>query len=153
MSESWRWIEGYEGVYEVSSAGRVRSFAKYPDGRFLRPGRMNRFGHLSVMLGRDGGSKTVHSLVMSAFSGPRPKGADVAHLNGVGSDNRLHNLKYTSRSENNLHVAVHDRRKISRAKVAFIKRSTYTGTHLSRFLGVSASQISNIRNGRQRANG
>lgn len=44
--------------------------------------------------------KSIHSLVLLAFIGPRPGGHDVRHMNGNGLDNRLENLKYGTRTEN-----------------------------------------------------
>ena len=82
--------------------------------RILKPGTMNRFGHVSVALGRDGGSYCVHYLVMLAFEGPRPARCDVAHNNGIGNDNRLENLRYATRTGNNL-----DRARNKRCKIPF----------------------------------
>jgi hypothetical protein len=98
--EQWRNIPGHEGAYQVSDRGRVRSFLRgHSNGRLLRPGRMAS-GHVSVVLGRQCGSRTVHSLVMEAFVGPRPAGLEVRHLDGNPSNNLLSNLEYATRSRN-----------------------------------------------------
>ncbi|WP_299315526.1 NUMOD4 motif-containing HNH endonuclease [uncultured Halomonas sp.] len=134
MKEIWRDVPGYEGRYEVSDKGRVRSRDRQVEattrqgttyysrrrGRLLRPGRMNAFGHLSVAIGK-GNSRTVHSLVMEAFIGPRPDGFDIRHLNGDGSDNRLVNLEYGSRSENNRDIARHGRRRVTLSQAEEIR--------------------------------
>jgi hypothetical protein len=65
---------------------------------------------MSVVLGKQKGSATVHSLVMLAFVGPRPDGLEVCHNNGVASDNRLSNLRYDTRSENNVDSSKHGKR-------------------------------------------
>mgnify|MGYP002606053720 CR=1 FL=1 len=115
--EVWKAVPNYEGKYEVSSLGRVRSlphfvrgrnakgvrFLRLSPGRVLRPGK-TKSGHVSVAIGR-GNSRLVHQLVLEAFVGPRPKSidgmtVDVLHINGIPSDNRLENLKYGSRGEN-----------------------------------------------------
>ena len=110
--ENWRPVVGHETQYEVSDLGNVRSLAREwsqlarsgkeyvfrKKGKNLRPGPMLS-GHLSVAIGK-GNSRTVHSLVMEAFVGPRPKNMEVLHINGVPSDNRLVNLRYGTRSEN-----------------------------------------------------
>ena len=78
MVEIWKDIEGYEGLYEVSSYGRVRSLGQfvnhnfggnaYRKGRLLKPGLGSR-GYLSVTLCKNGIRKiyTVHRLVAQAF--------------------------------------------------------------------------------------
>jgi hypothetical protein len=109
--EVWRDIPGYEGRYQVSNMGRVRSldhkvrvvakgvdtFRRSP-GKVLRPGRCQS-GHMSVAIGK-GNSRPVHQLVLHAFVGPTPEGHEVLHLNHVPSDNRLEKLRYGTRSEN-----------------------------------------------------
>lgn len=126
LSEVWRDIPGYEGRYAVSDQGRVKSLPRKVRGRsrsgtefmhrvperILKPGRMNKFGHVSVALGRNN-SLCVHFLVMLAFEGPRPSRCDVAHNNGIGNDNRFDNLRYATRTGNNLDCARNKRCKIS----------------------------------------
>ena len=110
MSEKWVQIPGFEGRYEVSDLGRVRSVDREVEtsngqvrryrGMLLSPGRMNDFGHVTVMLGRDGGSRCVHDLVLNAFVGPPEPGQECRHFDGDGSNNRLENLRWGSRSQN-----------------------------------------------------
>jgi hypothetical protein len=117
MSEQWKPIAGYEGRYEVSSLGRVRSlsqviestragkpFRRKHAGKVLAP-RVNRWGYQQIHLG--GGTKTpsVHSLVATAFHGPKPTPQhQVNHINGVKTDNRADNLEWLSNSENMAHA-------------------------------------------------
>ena len=120
-SEVWRPIPGYEGWYEVSDAGRVRSLDRYVDyktgqrvlhrGKTLKNQQFQATGYPFVNLWKDGkGSpRTVHSLVMEAFVGPRGKGMEVCHENGVRTDNRLKNLRYGTSRENNLDIIRHGR--------------------------------------------
>ena len=96
--EVWKLVPEYDGKYEVSDQGRVRSFQRYPQGRILRPGRMPS-GHLSVALGR-GNSQCVHKLVLLAFVGAAPAKHECRHLNGDPADTRLENLCWGTRSEN-----------------------------------------------------
>jgi hypothetical protein len=96
--EIWKLVPGYDGKYEVSDQGRVRSFQRSPQGVILRPGRMPS-GHLSVALGR-GNSQCVHKLVLLAFVGAAPAKHECRHLNGDPADNRLENLCWGTRSEN-----------------------------------------------------
>jgi hypothetical protein len=111
VTEVWKDIPGYEGRYQVSDLGRVRSLdhrvrlvsqgvetTRLSPGKILRPGP-SPTGHLSVSLGK-GNSKGVHTLVLLAFVGPRPEGQESLHLNHTPADNRLVNLRYGTRSEN-----------------------------------------------------
>ena len=107
MTETWKAVPGYEGRYEVSDQGRVRSFRRSKQGRELRPGRMPA-GHVSVALGR-GNSRCVHELVLLAFVGFPPPNHECRHLNGIPSDNRLENLCWGTRSENILDAVRHGR--------------------------------------------
>lgn len=109
--ETWKDIPGYEGRYQVSDEGRVRSLdrpirvvchgveaVRIAKGKLLRPGR-NKSGHVTVAIGK-GNSRQVHQLVLEAFVSPRPAGCEVLHLNHNPADNRLENLRYGTRSEN-----------------------------------------------------
>ena len=107
--ESWLAVVGYDGKYEVSDQGRVRSLARL-DGRgrrkrerILSPRRAHS-GHLCVALYADGVRRDyqMHFLVLMAFIGPRPKGMDGCHWNDVPNDNRLENLRWDTRSANAL---------------------------------------------------
>lgn len=101
--EDWRPIPGWVGAYEVSSLGRVRNAPKdrlYP-GRVLRS-RLTRKGYPSVRLmawGKDA-ERPVHTLVAAAFLGPRPKGLQVDHIDGVKTNNQPANLQYVTCAEN-----------------------------------------------------
>src|SRR5690242_2034885 len=99
--ETWRPIPGYEGSYEASDLGRIRSIERTITdrlgrlrrvrSRILRPAvckRGNRVTHLSVLLGFRNPQK-VHRLIMQTFVGPPPDGSQVCHDNGDSTDNRL----------------------------------------------------------------
>lgn len=167
MNEQWKDIPGYEGRYQVSDLGRVRSLDHYvrlvtrqagetrrlAPGKILRPGRSGPFGHVTVALGK-GNSRPVHSLVALAFIGPRPDGHDVAHLNGDGGDNRLENLAYATRSDNNKHMVHHGRRQLSVTQVRAIREKAARGfaygekAALARQLGVSQSFFGDVVSGK-----
>lgn len=109
--EEWRPVVGYEGIYEVSSIGRVRSIDRivplrtggvtFRKGRVLKT-RKNPSGHVEVKLSRECRPKTklVHQLVCIAFHGPRPDGEEVRHLNDTPDDNRRENPVWGTRVEN-----------------------------------------------------
>jgi hypothetical protein len=109
--ESWRPVVGFEGSYEVSNWGRVRSLW-VDKARVRRPRRcpLVLTAHVnpetlyhSVTLVRGKGqhvTKNAHSLVLEAFVGPRPDGHVGGHRDGNGSNNRLSNLAWITYVEN-----------------------------------------------------
>jgi hypothetical protein len=107
--ETWKPVPGYEGYYEVSDRGRVRSvpriiavsgYLRQLKGRVLKPGIAT--GYYFVRLSRDGVSKCarVHRLVLAAFVGPCPAGMETLHGAKGRYTNTLSNLKYGTRLEN-----------------------------------------------------
>jgi hypothetical protein len=109
----WTSIPGYEGFYEVSNYGDVRSLTRsVPYGRHKRTmyqGRdIKQFisgSYLSVKLSKTGVTKTkyIHELVLLAFEGYRPTvegKCEIRHLDGDKTNNRLGNLKYGTTKEN-----------------------------------------------------
>lgn len=109
--EEWKDIEGFEGLYQVSSEGNVRSVDRevvynngsvhIHKGKVLKPW-MNRWGYLRVNLYKERKYKhlSVHRLVYAAFCGEIPDGYDVNHLNEVKTDNRLKNLNLMTSKQN-----------------------------------------------------
>lgn len=105
--EQWAPIPDFEGIYDVSTLGRVRRL-DFPgrDGRRVRPRvlkpALNGRGYLFVTLWGPGRKRTalIHRLVLEAFVGPPFEGAHGAHWNGDSADNRLTNLRWATRSEN-----------------------------------------------------
>ncbi len=116
VQERWLPVPGYEGLYEVSDQGRVRSFDRYIKhwrggnallkGRILKPiadNKKRERGYLRVGLypaPRQLQVHQVHVLVLTAFVGPRPDGMVCCHHNGVSTDNRLENLRWDTISAN-----------------------------------------------------
>ena len=99
--ETWKAIPGYEGIYEVSDQGNVRSVDRRDFSGARRTGRaINPFttdrGYLQVELNKcgEGRKHLVHRLVLTAFVGPCPEGMVGCHFNDVGTDNRLENLRW-----------------------------------------------------------
>ena len=109
--EEWRPVYGFEGYYEVSNQGRVRSVDRvvpHPhSGTCNRKGKMlslyqTPLGYQRAELGRDGirTHAFVHELVLEAFVEPRPYGKECLHGPGGPLDNRLSNLRWGTPSEN-----------------------------------------------------
>lgn len=109
--EIWRDIEGYEGLYQVSNLGRIRSCDRYVSNgrgstklmksRVLRPG-MDRCGYLNVKLYKDGKKKMflVHRLVYEAFNCKRLEGMQINHIDENKLNNRLDNLNLMTPKQN-----------------------------------------------------
>lgn len=115
-SEEWRPVIGYEGLYEVSSLGRVKSVrpsvdkSKRPSRRvtpILKP-RLSFSGYHRVGLSKEAKVRwfTVHSLVAGSFIGPRPKGLEINHRDGVKLNNHPVNLEYVTRQDNQRHAGL-----------------------------------------------
>ena len=114
MDEIWKDICGYEGLYQVSSYGRIRSIDHDVDcglGRSRKVrGRIKKSvicknGYAYVSLSSKSSVKTlaVHRLVAKTFI-PNPLGKeDVNHINSIRHDNRCKNLEWATRSENMIH--------------------------------------------------
>ncbi|RBO91367.1 NUMOD4 motif-containing HNH endonuclease [Nocardia puris] len=110
-AESWRDLPGWEGLYQASDHGRIRSLdriIKHPRGNRRRGGVVLRpflaGGYEKVYLCRDGTRTAafVHALVAATFVGPRPPGHEVCHQNGHRRDNRASNLRFGTPSDNAL---------------------------------------------------
>ena len=120
VSEDWRPIPGHPG-YEASTQGRVRSTARVvplagmwgPTNRKLASRILTPLRHtggytkLTLWSKGVGSQHLTHKLVLWAFVGIRPAGLEACHLNGIKTDNRLCNLKWGSRSENQAHRELH----------------------------------------------
>lgn len=110
--ERWREVVGYEGLYEVSTLGRVRSLPRTSQvsnraygGTILKQhtNRRNGYSYITLcddMNGRPRVARRVHVLVLRAFCGPPPKAQGARHLNGTRMDCRLANLDYSTHQEN-----------------------------------------------------
>ena len=98
--EKWKQIAGYEGLYEVSNLGRVRSLW-FGKTRVLKPGKL-RNGYLFVTLCKDGKRKhlLVHRLVAGAFV-PNPRNLEtVNHKDEDKTNNAASNIEWLSRADN-----------------------------------------------------
>jgi hypothetical protein len=116
----WKAILGYEGYYEVSSHGEVRSldrtisqkdrwtgksYSRVMRGKELAL-KTDKDGYKLVILSKDGKTRThkVHRLVLRAFSANPMMKPQVNHINGDKSDNRLSNLEWCTDLENTHHA-------------------------------------------------
>lgn len=100
MKEIWKDVLEYEGLYQVSNLGRVRSL--YNRNIKILKAQKNKNGYLHLGLKKDGKVKNflVHCLVWEVFKGKKPEGYEVNHINEDKTDNRLCNLNLMTRKEN-----------------------------------------------------
>ena len=105
-NEIWRPVVGYEGLYEVSNFGRVKSLARLDSiGRIVVEKILKtslRSGYPSISLCKNGiiKSATVHRLVWEAFNGPIPEGMEVNHIDQNQQNNHLENLNILTHTDN-----------------------------------------------------
>lgn len=100
--ELWKDIEGYEGIYQTSNLGRVKSF-KWNNIRILKFG-FDSQGYKMVVLCKNNKLKTrtVHSLVWDAFGTRKRNGRklQIDHINNNKLDNRIENLQLLTQRQN-----------------------------------------------------
>lgn len=103
MREVWKNIPGYQGLYQVSDLGHVKSFVCWrgTNIRILKQAE-DSHGYFGVCLYKQkkGKFRYIHQLVLITFVGPRSHKMECRHLNDNRKDNRLINLTYGTRSDN-----------------------------------------------------
>ena len=103
--EIWKDIIGFEGLYQISNFGRIKTLAnskkkKSKDRKFT----FDKDGYKIILLSRHGKKFRflIHRLVLSTFVGK--SNLQCNHKNGIKFDNRLENLEWVTASENRLHA-------------------------------------------------
>jgi hypothetical protein len=170
MTERWLPVPAFEGYYEVSDLGRVKSVERtiaIPGGgvgygaarplreRILRQNTSD--GYPYVSLAKDGRTinPKVHGLVLAAFVGPRPDGQEGRHLDGNRGNCALSNLAYSTHVENCadqrrhgtlLAGEAHPHAKLTTEAVAIIKalRLWVDSAWMAAALGVSRNAVRNV---------
>lgn len=109
--EIWKDIAGYEGIYQASNLGRVRSLDRIDcrgvarKGTILKPFRDGKKGYVAVSLLKNGkGCRSkVHRLIATVFIRQPIPGEQVNHINGIRDDNRISNLEWVTCQQNIRH--------------------------------------------------
>jgi len=117
----WRDIPGWEGWYQVSNTGLVRSVDRTITSRrgytYVCKGSIrklvpcSKYGHLSVQLRRNGAvlGMSVHRAVLAAFVGPCPPGMECCHNDGDPTNNHVSNLRWDTSAANSRDKIRHGR--------------------------------------------
>jgi hypothetical protein len=161
--EIWKPIAGFDGIYLVSSIGRIYSIKS----KRVRSLARDKDGYLFISLYKNNHrpvARRVHHLVAEAFICPRPKGKEMNHKNGMKNDNRIENLEWVTRSENELHAyrelgfvckfgvnhhsALLSPDAVRHIRSVYIPRK-YTQETLAKELGVSRQTISDVLRGKK----
>lgn len=166
MQERWVWIKGYEGHYQISNYGRIKSYKNGPHGlrtkvKFLTPAIATR-GYYFNYLCLCGKPKAfrINRLVAEHFI-PNPENKlQVNHLDGNKLNNLYTNLEWVTQSENIqhainvLHIQFgdkgenHSNHKLTNKQVKEIrdlyKAKIYTYKTMGKLYGISTSNIKNI---------
>lgn len=171
MEVTWKDIPGYEGHYQVSDSGSVRSLDRaqtsYGGRAWVRKGAPMKLtrdgrGYMIVTLALEGFRKRryVHDLVLQAFKGERPSGMHGCHNDGNPANNILTNLRWDTPTANTLdklthgtmplgehhHKAVYTEPQIREAKRLL---ATMSVADVHRATGISKGTLSQVKAGRQ----
>ena len=117
MIEHWKTIPEFNGIYSISSFGRLRSADRYvqgAQGMRIQKGRTHTMaktinGYVLAQLQSGGVKKKVmiHRLVLEAFGPSRPSDKhECDHINRVRHDNHIENLRWYTRQQNNFNVSL-----------------------------------------------
>lgn len=154
MDERWKEVKHYDGLYEVSDMGNIRSYpgkrgAHWGRVREMAPYGRNQGQYYSVTLVHEGFKNTMvlHRLILEAFKGPCPEGYKARHVNGNKYDNRVDNLRWVATRQT---LRDEERDKVLAKKLTKFQRQSArelyitglkTPRQIAKFFGVSMNEV------------
>lgn len=172
--ETWKPVIGYEGIYEISNTGLVKSLSrnKHCGHEMSKPQitkeriltiRTDRLGYTRVKLSKNGVSKLLylHRLIAKAFIENPKSSKEVNHIDGDKSNNEISNLEWCTRSENLKHAfknglkrakkgEENNKAKLNVTEVKEIRKlyntGKYTQVNIAKTFNVTSATISGIVN-------
>lgn len=158
--EIFKSIKGYEGLYEISNYGRVKSLKKYraKQDRIMKL-VISTLGYSIVSLSINGKTKIkrVHQLIAIAFIDNPENKPQVNHINGIKTDNRIENLEWATAKENTQHSfktglqlsrkgIKHHNTNLTENDILSIRKSKLLQKELASIYKISQQTISSIKN-------
>ena len=153
--EEFKDIKGYEGLYQISNFGRIKSLKRdcgnqYCDIDKILSLKMDSYGYPQQVLCKNGKRKShkIHRLVAIHFIENIENKAQINHINGIKTDNNVTNLEWTTMSENIVHaysLRLIDRRGVKNT-MSKLNESQVLEIRKMKELGASISDIKNVFN-------
>jgi hypothetical protein len=144
--EKWLPVVDYEGYYEVSNWGRLRSIARLGTYGGILSCSINASGYPHQILCREGTRKSynIHTLVARAFIGPRPPGMEIDHKDRDRTNNMATNLRYIIPIENHQRREDAPLRKEDVLEIRRLAREGFNHWFIAKQFGVVRQTVSRI---------
>lgn len=155
MEEEWRDVAGYEGLYQISNFGRVKSLPRNGatnKPKILRP-NIKKTGYIHYVLRKNNAPKTfsAHRLVANAFISNPNNLPQVNHINGDKANNSVDNLEWCTQLENIRHrsevLNVHGGCPRKKVYCVELNREFKSINEAAKFCGISGTGIREVCNG------
>jgi hypothetical protein len=167
MEETWAQIKDFEGIYEVSTLGRIRSLDRpqrvrgngisLQKGQILKQWKQGNYMYCDLRKPGIKQKARIHVVVLETFVCPRPDGMIACHNNGDSTDNRLCNLRWGTHEDNAKDKILHGthlygercaKSKLTEVQAIAILESPKTYAAIAKEFGVCKSTVTHIKTGR-----